>query len=216
MVMTAMTNESFTRLVEDLWKNKCLTACMPFHQNHTFTDLDPCLFSELSEVLSPRIQSSLCPRWNLTCNCHLAQFFKCQHGLLMFLKGSHCHTYQLREAPCGDLKIKIRTCQVFHWVSNEVEGCGMLRWISPNCNRAVFIIGSRDVCGVPALCQAQMYQGRTDMAGQENKGTHEFVFIPSAQRKETQNWIHLYVLLLRDSQIKLHQWQPIYNSQYAN
>ena len=62
----------------------------------------------------------------------LCYFFNlCQHGLLMFLKGSHCHTYQLRKALCRDLKINIHMCQVFHWVLNEVEGLACLDELPP-------------------------------------------------------------------------------------
>ena len=151
----------------------------------------------------------------------------------MFLKGSHCHAYQLREALCGDLKIKIRTCQVFHWVSNEVEGSCMLRWISPNCNRAVFIIDSRDVCGVPALCQHRCTRGEQIWQAKRTKAHMNLYLYPAhSAKKQKIEFISMYYcyvtlrsnftnenpfitasMLISKSQI--HQWTLISDPDHA-
>ena len=65
--------ENFTRLAETFWKNMCLIAYIPpLPKSQTYWP--PCCLwgslSELSEVLSPRMQSSYCPKLNLTHNSH--------------------------------------------------------------------------------------------------------------------------------------------------
>ena len=151
----------------------------------------------------------------------------------MFLKGSHCHTYQLREAPCGDLKIKIRTCQVFHWVLNEVEGCGMLRWISPSCNRAVFIIG-QGMCVECLLCaRHRCTRGEQTWQAKRTRAHMNLYLYPAhnakKQKMEFISMYYCYVTLRSNftnespfitasmliSKSQIHQWRLISDPDHA-
>ena len=64
MVTTVLCDaQGFMRPVETFWENTRAMACIPLHQNHMYPGLPPSLWSslsELSEVLSPRLQSSFC------------------------------------------------------------------------------------------------------------------------------------------------------------
>lgn len=140
----------------------------------------------------------------------------------MFLKGSHCNTYQLMKALSGNLKHKICICQGFllGWVLEKVDVFSTRDEISPMVT-GVFIIHSRDVCWVPAfegcMLSARHWgaSGKQTWQARSRHGTHESEFMSRAQYKKTNNWVHLYTSLLRDSQIELHQWKPISNSQYT-
>ena len=74
-----MTSKNFTRLVEIFRKNMCLIACIPPSPKSHLYWVSPLLlwssFSKLSRVLSPRRQSSFCPKENLTGNPHIVDFF---------------------------------------------------------------------------------------------------------------------------------------------
>ena len=72
-----------TSALHDKQKTFCKISAwlhwIPSSPKVIYIDLPPlsfwCSFSELSEVLSPRLQSSLCPKYNLTCTLTLCIYF---------------------------------------------------------------------------------------------------------------------------------------------
>ena len=73
------------------------------------------------------------------------------------------------------------------------------------------------MCVACLLCaRHRCTRGEQTWQAKRTKAHMNLYLYPAHSGKKQKNWIHLYVSLLRGSQIKLHQWEPIYNSQYAN
>lgn len=99
------------------------------------------------------------------------------NGLLAFWRvqtATHINSWK----PCLEIwKAKYKADKFFHWVLKKVDRFST-RWIFHSCDRAVFIMHSRDVCWVPTLCQA------LDMLTGANRH--------SRLGEQRHTWIHTY------------------------